>query len=248
MNLLLTGFLSTSLLVALPSQAQIGRELVRNGGFELIDGKLNTFDQLKAAMGWNNVNLGLSEVFSKDAPAKTIGIPANDYGTIEPKDGEHYAGLFAWKDDMRRNWSGGAEDPFEPGWNVYSEYLQSELVAPLVEGKTYELTFWVALSGNSDRAVSGLGAYCAPFAMHEDNRRFLQERPNASTDKILNKKGEWVRITERFVADGGESFIIIGVFPYVGFDTQRMVVDYDNQYAYYYVDAISLQEVEPAQD
>ncbi len=45
------------------------------------------------------------------------------------------------------------------------------------------------------------------------------------------------------MADGGEQFIIVGVYPYVGFDTQRMIVDYDNQYAYYYVDAISLQEV-----
>lgn len=232
-------------LLSLPS-LKIGEELVRNGGFELTEGRIYTFDQLKAAFGWSNVNLGLSEMFDKSAPAKTVGIPGNEYGSIEPKEGERYAGFFAWKDDMRRNWgAGGNEDPFEPGWNVYSEYAQSELVAPLVEGKTYELSFWIALSGNSDRAVSGIGAYCSPYLLHEENRRFLQERPVAFTEKIENKKGEWVEVKGTFVADGGEQFIVVGVYPYVGFDTQRMIVDYDNQYAYYYLDGISLKEVEP---
>lgn len=224
---------------------KMGEELVRNGGFEVIEGKVKTYDELKVALGWNNVNLGLSEVFSKEASAKTVGIPVNDYGTMEPKEGEHYAGFFAWKDDEKRNWAGGDEDPFEPGWNLYSEYLQSELVKPLVEGRTYELSFWVALSGNSDRAVSALGAYCAPFEMHEDNRRFLRERPNAYTEEIVNKKGEWMEIKGTFIADGGERFIIVGTYPYIGFETQRSIKDYDNKYAYYYLDAISLKEVPP---
>ena len=236
-------------IITLTPSLKIGDELVRNGGFELIDGKLNTWDQLPAAFGWSNVNLGLSEVFSKDASRKSVGIPVNDYGTMEPKEGEHYAGFFAWKDDVKRNWgAGGNDDPFEPGWNVYSEYIQSELVTPLMEDHTYELSFWVALSGNSDRAVSGLGAYCSSFAMKEQNRRFLQERPVAFSDDILNKKSEWAEIKGTFVADGGETHIIIGTYPYVGFETQRMIKDYDNQYAYYYLDAITLKEVEPEQN
>ena len=93
--------------------------------------------------------------------------------------------------------------------------------------------------------MSGIGAYCSPYLLHEENRRFLQERPVAFTEKIENKKGEWVEVKGTFVADGGEQFIVVGVYPYVGFDTQRMIVDYDNQYAYYYLDGISLKEVEP---
>ena len=245
--LILSGLAAGGLLLL--SAHKIGDELVRNGGFEVVEGKVYTFDQAKLAVGWENTNLGLSEVFDKSAPLKTVGIPANEYGAMDPKEGDHYAGFFAWKDDMRRNWGAGdSDDPFEPGWNVYSEYIQSELLEPLVEGRSYELSFWVALSGNSDRAVSGIGAYCSPYAIHENNRRFLQERPSASTDKILNSKSEWVQVKEIFQADGGEKYIIVGVYPYVGFDTQKMVVDYDNQYAYYYLDGISLKQVEPPQD
>jgi hypothetical protein len=231
------------------SAHKVGDELVRNGGFELIDGKLSTYDQLKLAMGWSNCTIGLSEVFTKTASAKTIGIPVNDYGTMEPKEGEHYAGFFAWKDDMRKNWgAGNNEDPFEPGWAVYSEYLQSELMEPLVEGKTYELSFWVALSGNSDRAVSSIGAYCSPVLFKENNRKFLSERPQVATEKILNAKGEWIQIKDTFMADGGERYLIIGVFPYMGFEAQNMTVDYDNKYAYYYLDGISLKQVEPVKE
>jgi hypothetical protein len=162
---------------------------------------------------------------------------------MTPAEGQHYAGFFAWKDDVRRNWSGGQEDPFRPGWNVYSEYVQAELVQPLLEGRTYELRFKVALSGNSDRAVSALGAYCSPEHLHYDHRRFLEEKPQVYTSEIMKEKGKWMEISGRFEADGGERFIVLGTFPYAGFETAQMVDGPDNQYAYYYLDGVSLKEV-----
>lgn len=231
------------------SSHKVGDELVRNGGFEVIDGKLSTYDQLRQALGWHNCTIGLSDVFAKGLSPKTVGIPVNDYGAMDPKEGEHYAGFFAWKDDMKKNWgAGNNEDPFEPGWAVYSEYLQSELIEPLVEGRTYELSFWVALSGNSDRAVNSIGAYCSPVELKENNRKFLSERPSVATDKMLNAKGEWVQIKDTFIADGGEKYIIVGVFPYMGFEAQNVSVDYDNKYAYYYLDGITLKQVEPVKE
>jgi OmpA-OmpF porin, OOP family len=216
-------------------------ELVPNGGFELVDQEPKTYDQLSKATGWSNVTLGLSELYSASAPAKTIGIPDNDYGHMAPQEGERYAGLFAWKDDLRRNFGSG-DDPFVAGWSSYSEYMITELADPLVEGKEYELSFWLALSGNSDRAVSGLGAYCGAERLHFDHRRFLQHKPQVSVDAIQAKKGEWVEVKGSFVADGGETFLTIGTFPAAGFDTQRLVEGPDNQYAYYYVDNIRLRE------
>ncbi|MBK9759050.1 MAG: hypothetical protein IPO90_03500 [Flavobacteriales bacterium] len=218
-----------------------GTELVRNGGFELVASEPKTYDQITEADSWKNVTIGFSELFSKSASAKTIGIPDNDYGHMDPQEGEHYAGFFAWKDDQRRSLAAG-EDDFVQGWSAYSEYLTSELMQPLQEGKVYEITFWVSLSGNSDRAVSGLGAYFSAEALHFDHRRFLEQKPLVSVDAIVGEKSTWVQVKGSFEADGGERYITIGTFPAAGFDTKRLIEGLDNQYAYYYVDNISLKE------
>ncbi|MBL7963393.1 MAG: hypothetical protein JNM31_06075 [Flavobacteriales bacterium] len=224
-------------------QGGAAKELIRNGGFEWTEGKVYTFDQLKLAQGWSNATIGISEVFSPEATVKTVGIPTNEYGTMKPLEGEKYAGFFAWKDDERKSWSSDPEEPFKPGWNSYSEYLQSELVEPLVEGRTYELSFHVALSGNSDRAVSGIGAYLAPNRLDQPHRRFLREAPQVFQDSIIDARSEWREVHGTFKADGGERFILIGVYPFVGFETKRMIEGLDNKYAYYYIDKISLKEV-----
>ena len=225
-----------------------GEELVRNGGFEFLDKEPDTYDMIKRAVGWDNVTIGYSEVFSKLAPAKTVGIPMNDYGQMDPKEGDHYAGFFGWKDDEKWNFETGG-DPFVAGWSSYSEYITSELMKPLEEGREYEVSFWVALSGNSDRAVSGIGAYFSEDKLNEQHRRFLRQKPQVSVDGFVEKKGEWVEVKGTFEADGGERYITVGTWPSAGFDGKRLIAGPDNKYAYYYVDGISVKALpkeEPA--
>ena len=203
----------------------------------------NTFDQLARADGWGDVNIGMAEVFSRKASVKTVGIPENFYGSMEPAEGARYAGFFAWKDDQRRDYDGDPEDPFKPGWNAYSEYPWTKLSEPLKEGHAYEVSFKVAFAQNSDRAVAGIGAYVSPIQLNYQNRRFLEERPQVVEVKILEERGVWVEVRETFKADGGEQYLVIGTFPTAIFDTKRIIDGYDNQYAYYYLDAVSLTEV-----
>ncbi len=238
MRLLLLSF---SLFVIARVHAQgPGKELVRNGGFEEVTKVPTTFDQFGQVEGWSNITLGLSEVFDSTASAKTVGLPVNDYGTIKPVEGTRCAGFFAWKDDQRRNWDGDNEDPFMPGWSAYSEYLMTELSEPLKEGVTYQFSVDVALAGNSDRAVSSIGVYCTPVPLRYEHRRFLEEKAQVAADSVKTEKGKWTRITGSFEADGGERFLVLGVYPYVGFETVRLVEGLDNQYAYYYIDRVSL--------
>lgn len=215
-------------------------EHVRNGGFEFIEVQPYTFDQVKLAVGWGNVTIGYSEVFSKRAPAKTVGIPANEYGTMDPQEGEHYAGFFSWKDDVTRSYVEGQDD-FVPGWNSYSEYVITDLLQPLVEGREYEVSFWIALSGNSDRAASGIGAYCSFENLHQQHRRFLTHKPQVSVDGIIAEKGKWVEVKGTFEADGGERYITIGTYPAADFDSKRLIEGLDNKYAYYYLDNVSVK-------
>lgn len=240
-NILIPGLLLANLAAAQSTSF----ELVSNGGFEFLNKPVQTFDQLDAAEGWSNATSGLSEVFDSTATAKTVGLPLNAYGTVKPKEGAHCAGFFAWKDDKRRTWEAGHAEPFQTGWSSYSEYLMTELTAPLEAGKEYTFSMDVMLAGTSDRAVSALGAYCSPVPLHHEHRRFLEEKAQVASEKVIDARGEWTRITGTFEADGGERYLIIGVYPYVGLEAKSMLEGPDNQYAYYYLDGVSLKRAEP---
>lgn len=218
------------------------KELVRNGGFELVDRPVTTYDQLPYASGWTNANLGLCDLFVPAASPKTVGVPTNDYGTMKPFEGENYAGFFGWKDDVRRNF--GASDPkdlFVPGWNFYSEYPQVELIDPLEEDKVYELVFQIALAGNSDRAIQGIGAYPCPEPVNFNHRKFLEVFPEVEYEPMITEKEKWVEVRGQFTATGDERYLVIGLFPYMGLESERIIEGHDNQYAYFYLDAVSLK-------
>ena len=229
----------------LMAQTATPGNLVRNEGFEQLSKEPNTFDQLTRAEGWGDVTIGLTDLFSKSASVKTVGIPDNFYGHMEPKEGAHYAGFFAWKDDKRFDFDGDPEDPFKAGWNAYSEYPWTTLAAPLKEGHSYEVSFYVALAGNSDRAVAGIGAFFSTEELKYNNRMFLKERPQVVEDKILEERGVWVEVKGTFKADGGERYLVIGTFPTAIFETKRIVEGPDNQFAYYYLDQVMVKEVLP---
>lgn len=251
MNVLRAGAKGLMLLVMAANAATTATaqgSIVLNGGFEIVVKEPTTFDQLGRADGWNNVTLGMAELFSKSATVKTVGIPDNFYGTMEPFEGDHYAGFMAWKDDQRSNFEGGPEDPFKPGWNAYSEYPITELPITLKDGVTYEISFQVALAGNSDRAVAGIGALVSPLNLRYPNRSFLGERPQVVADKVLEERGKWVEVRGRFKADGDERFLVIGTFPTAIFQTKRIIDGLDNQYAYYYLDNVTVTEVTPDTD
>lgn len=228
------------------SAQDMSLELIRNGGFEMVDKDPTTYDQITNASGWRDATLGLSDLFAPTASHKTVGVPLNDYGDIKPFEGYYYAGFCGWKADVQRNYDAyDKNDQYIPAWSAYSEYIKGELIQPLVDGATYELVFNVALAGNSDRSIKGVGAYFSELDLFYQNRKFMEEDPQVYSEKILEERNKWVEVRDTFVADGKEQFVILGVFPYVGLESKPMIEGYDNRYAYYYIDGISLKRVEP---
>lgn len=221
-----------------------GLELVRNGGFENIEKEPTTYDQIHLATGWRNATLGLADLFGAKASHKTVGIPVNDPGEMQPHDGQHYAGICGWKADIQRNYNAyDQNDLFKPAWNAYSEYLKGELIQQLQEDSTYEIVFHAALAGNSDRSIMGLGAFVTEQDLSYQNRKFMAEPPQVYLDRIIDKRQQWTEVRGTFVADGNERYIIVGVFPYVGLESKDLTEGPDNRYAYYYIDGISLKQI-----
>ncbi len=228
-----------------------GENLVRNGNFEDVKKPVKTWDQLGHATGWSNANKGTADLFAKGARHNTVGIPDNELGTgATAFDGEYFAGFVAYKEDLRPNWKrvlNGKESPYRPGFQRYSEYLQTELSTPLTAGEKYDVTFRVKLANGSDRAVSGIGAYLSPVKLQYNHTHFLAEKPQVSTTKIVDDKQNWTEVTGTFTADGNEKYLIIGAFINGGFDTQKVIEGPDSQRAYYYLDGISVN-VHPEED
>lgn len=234
-------------LVSIGAMAQGGADnLVKNGGFEDLSKPVKTWNQLNRANGWSNPNAASADVFTKGAYCNTVGIPDNELGTgTAAFEGEHYAGFVAYKEAMRRNlkrFLDGKEAPFEAGNQSYSEYVQTELGGPLTAGQKYDVTFHVKLANHSARAVSGIGAYLSPVKLAYHNNKFLQEKPQVSTSKIVNDKQGWTEVTGTFTADGNEKFLVIGAFANGGFEHEKVAGGPDNQRAYYYLDGISLKQ------
>ncbi len=229
-------------LIAGAAMAQAAPNLVKNPGFEEVTKPVRTWAQLSRATGWSNANNGSCDLFDKGACY--VSVPDNDLGTGTPAaDGERYAGFVAFKDDQRPNWKSifwSDEEARTPGYQRYSEYMQTELSAPLVAGQQYDISFRVKLAGGSDRAVSGLGAYASPTQLAYHHNHFLTEKPQVSASKVVNDKQNWTEVKGSFTADGTEKFLILGAFPSVGMEKTTMVEGADNQHAYYYIDGISV--------
>lgn len=222
--------------------AQTGPNLVKNPGFEEVTKAVTTWDQLDRAAGWNNANGASCDLFDKGACY--VSIPDNELGTGTPAfEGEHYAGFVAFKEDQRINWKFLFNDQAEPrnaGFQQYAEYLQGELTAPLTAGQQYDISFRVKLANGSDRAVSGIGAYCAPAKLAYNHLHYLAEKPQVAVSNMLNDKQNWAEVKGSFVADGTEKFIIIGAFPSAGMEKTKALEGADNQRAYYFVDGVNV--------
>lgn len=221
---------------------QAGPNLVKNSGFEEVNKPVTTWDQLKRATGWSNANIGTCDVFDKGACYTSV--PDNDLGTgTAAFEGERYAGFVAFKEDMRQNWKRifwPDEEFRNPGYQQYSEYMQCELSAPLTAGQQYDISFRLKLSGESDRAVSGIGAYCGPVALAYKHTHFLSEKPQVSSNGVVNDKQNWTEVKGTFTADGTEKFITIGAFPAGAMEKTKAISGADSQRAYYYIDGINV--------
>ncbi|MDX9751448.1 MAG: OmpA family protein [Flavobacteriales bacterium] len=226
------------------SAQEPGPNLVANGDFENLQGTVSSWDQLGKANGWSNANGGSVDVFSSTGNAKNVGIPVNHLGTSNAFAGNHYAGFVAWHDDQRPNpkflLNKRTEGPYRPAWNQYSEYLQIALSSPLTEGQKYIVSFQVKLADQSDRAVSGIGAYLSPTELALRHRGHLDVKPQVAATEVITDRKDWTEVSGVFTASGQEKFVVLGAFPLAGMEKTSVIEGPDSRRAYYYIDGISV--------
>ncbi|MEY3200302.1 MAG: hypothetical protein RJA13_2260, partial [Bacteroidota bacterium] len=140
--------ISAILLVGLSTISAYGQyteNLVSNGSFEAIDGKIKGLKGIDIATGWTSPTGVPSDLFgpvkAKGSEISPANVPDNVYGKEDAKDGSNYAGIVAY--------SFGAKVP--------RSYILGKLDAPLKKGMRYCVKFNVSLAEASKYASNNIG-------------------------------------------------------------------------------------------
>lgn len=205
--------------------------LVSNGSFEINTAcPFNFSGQITFATGWSSPTLGSSDYYHPCATSPALGVPNNLAGNQAAFDGQAYAGIH------------GA-DTETSAITPLREYIQTQLTAPLVAGRTYNISFRVSLSDPATKAVDNLGAYLstsAPSSFTWDPLPFIPQVRNPAGSFLTDKTG-WTLIQGEFTADGGEEYLTIGNF-YNNLLTPTNALAGTTNWAYYFIDDVRVVE------
>jgi len=198
--------------------------------------------EIEKCIGWKAPTYGTSYYFNTCATNPTISIPSNFGGEQLPFSGNGYLGGYF------TNYTGGAGSDGYSGI-MWWEYVQGELVQPLEANKTYKLSMKISLAEYSDLMINEIGTYFSPTPVSTNNTASLNFVPQCLFQKTdyFTDTLNWMHLETTFVANGGESFIVIGNFrDNITTDTIRRY-DYEplieNPYkTYYYIDNVVLEE------
>ena len=225
--------------------------LVYNASFEEhheCPKKIEALGVMREVDAWWQPTGGSSDYFNA-CGGRECTVPRNKMGFQPAHSGEAYCGIYCSQE-------------------MYREYLQTELMAPLAAGRRYRVSFWVSLAEKSPHATSAIGAVLSRQRLQDTTHGILMQREVDDLDegsaksiaifltpqianapeRTLNDTKEWTEVSGEFVATGGERFLTIGNF--LPFNKSRVVAtDGSNTPlpgAYYYVDDVSVRCLDSA--
>lgn len=227
---LLSIFATTSLV----AQKELeGANIVENGSFESVDGRVRRLENFDKVVGWMNPTDAEADIFMPSKKYYEIDPETNPYGKEKAKDGENFAGIvtFSYNNKLPRT------------------YLMAKLSETMLKGQKYCVNFYISLAELSKYASNNIGVHFSRKAMESTEKiTLLDEFSVISFDNpIYNATYNWDRICGTFVAKGGEKYITIGNFETNeatknerrrkerGLRGQQIIA------AYYYVDNVKVQ-------
>lgn len=212
-----------------------------NGSFEEYwecptNGTLPGDPQFEKCKYWFIPTEGTPDYFNSCAgQMSSVDVPNNIFGYQMPLDGQAYSGFNLLYVDF---------------YNVrpeYREYIQAKLNYPLQNGQEYYLEFFVNKSDIYGLAIDRIGAYFSSYPITKNDAGVLSINPQVSNPRhrIITDTMNWTKISGTFLAMGGEHYITIGNF-YTLEETDTLIFnpDWPDDYAHYYIDGITLVEVE----
>lgn len=224
----------TSFVLASVTFAQSELEMLDNGGFEQVEGKIKKGGLVVLAKGWSSPTKTQADLFSAKVK-EGYGTPNNPYGKEDPFEGENYAGItsFSYGDKEART------------------YISARLKTPMRSGLKYCVKFYVSLAEASKYASNNIAANFSKkqFNYDEDRNIMAESHVMAVGNPVFNATFGWDEVCGIYTAEGGEKFITIGNFSSNG-DTKSERMAKNKEFtgqqvisSYYFVDNISVQLV-----
>lgn len=214
-------------------QAQIN--LVKNPSFENLSSCNINYNQIKSAIGWDTLKMGGGggpEVFNACAnPNVNFGVPVNTYGISYQiaKSGNSYSNM---------SWF------VSP--TILREYIQTQLLNPIVIGNTYCVKFYVSLNNRSQFAIDELGAYFDDGSIYAPYYApaIFNPQVKSPTGVFYSDTLNWMKVEGLFTATANHTYLTLGNFKSqaatnytVAYPTNTSIV------AEYYTDDVSVIDV-----
>ncbi len=187
----------------------------------------------KLVPGWSYPTFAAPDYFNR-CGSKDGDVPQNFAGYSEPKSGDGYVGaILTGSDESRR------------------EYIQGELITPMIAGEKYCVTYHYRLASGSRLAVDQISVYFSSGRIMTEGEEALGIVPQLTTREGLffDNVEDWEQVCQVYEAKGGEKFFIIGNFKdyentnYVV--TDKNIVNLRNKaYAYYYFDDVVVRKID----
>jgi outer membrane protein OmpA-like peptidoglycan-associated protein len=185
---------------------------------------------------WRMPTLGSTDYFNGCSEA--MGTPKNFNGQQPADFGEGYVGLYMYAP------------------NDYREYIEASLTSTLKKGNRYTISFYVSLAERSDFAVKEFGIRFSEFPIQIETSKVLSSMHYSKLkgdtsnhleikySKFYSDEIEWIKLTQDFVANGTENYLIIGNFKNnkrtQKFQTKRKIT----KGSYYYLDMVSVYKTD----
>ncbi len=215
------------------TSAQINQ--VKNPSFENITSCPSFGNNIKIAIGWDTLKMGGGggpELFNACAnPNVNMGVPVNTYGISYQmaKTGISYS-LMSWF--------------VTP--TIQREYIQTQLLNPMVIGNTYCVKFYISLTNRSQYAIDELGAYFDDGSIYAPYYApaIVNPQIKSPTGIFYSDTLNWMKVEGLYTATANHTYLTLGNFKSqaatnytVAYPTNSSIV------AEYYTDDVSVIDV-----
>lgn len=206
------------------------QELVPNGGFEEMLQCPDFQGQLDRTAFWFDPGPATPDYFHACAGNGWFSTPQSLHGFQEPFEGQARAGEFIWI-----GYAAGAEQ---------REYMEVELLEPLVKDRCYQLRLRVNLADFSGCTTDAFGARFYADSVLLPNLFPPGDPPHIALPAgTFLDRDEWTLFEGEYIASGGERFLMLGNFL---FDAQTTTLPLTGgpantgTWVYVFIDAVSL--------
>ncbi len=205
----------------------LSQNLIQNCSFENHVGIDCSTGSFSVVNNW--IPLGSPDYFSSICVG-SVGIPYNGFGIAPTVQGNYYAGILVYHSQTE-----------------YKEYIQQNLINPLIAGKTYYVIFYITRADRIVYSIKNIGAYFSVSQPTTSMGYVSAVAQIENTSGYLTDTIGWTKIDGYYTAQGGEQYITIGNFnSNANTDTLKTgttnPIPFEPDDSYYYIDSVSLYD------